>query len=116
MDMEFSDIPDWESLSDDLKSQLDGAQSVYGKRSSAQDLWELGPSEIDPVLFRLMFLMAEVSDNYNSGGRIERPGEVYNGDLDDFSYLTSMRDELLPYVIQYSTAWIDYFEHNLNQE
>jgi len=60
-----------------------------------------------------MYLMAERADNYNSGGRVEFPGEVYNGPLDNQAYLSDMRDSLFPYVVHYSTAWIDYFEYQL---
>lgn len=111
--MRFQDIPEWEELTQDLISQLEGAHLEYGERESARDLWELGPVGIDPILFQLMFLMAESADNYNSGGLIEFPGEAFNGNLDDTAYLESMRDSLFPIAVTYSTAWIDYFERQV---
>jgi hypothetical protein len=112
-DMSFEEIPDWAELTDDLHSQLEAANLVYGGWASGQGLWESGLVGIDPVLFQLIYLMAESADNYNSGGVWEFPGEVYNGDLSDPAYLTEMRDTLLPFAVVYSTAWIDYFEHQI---
>jgi hypothetical protein len=57
--------------------------------------------------------MAENADNYNSGGIIEFPGEMFNGNLDSGSYLESMRDSLFPKAVTFSTAWIDYFEREV---
>jgi len=92
----------------------------YGQRSSGQELWVLGPTGSDPVLFRLMYLMAEMSDSFSSGGKRIFPGEVYYPPFvphtDDPVYLSEMRDTLFPFVIRFSTAWIDYFEHQLFQQ
>jgi hypothetical protein len=73
----------------------------------------MGPTGIDPILFQLMFLIAENADNYNSGGIIEYPGEEFNGNLDSIKYLEVMRDSLFPKSVTYSSAWIDYFERQV---
>jgi hypothetical protein len=57
--------------------------------------------------------MAENADNFNSGGFMKYPGETFNGDLDDPTYLGMMRDSLFPLAVTYCTAWIDYFEHQI---
>lgn len=106
----YTEIPTWNQLSTDLKEQLDMANQVYGGYASGQEFWELSYNEIDPVLFQLSYLMAESGDNFNSGGKQEYPGEFYNGDLGDPTYLSMMRDNLFPLVIEFSTMWIDYFE------
>jgi len=112
-DIRFYEIPKWEHLTTDLANQLEGAYLEYGERGSAKELWEIGPTGIDPVLFQMMFLMAENADNYNSGGIIEYAGEAFNGDLDDPIYLGIMRDSLFPLAVMYSTVWIDYFEFQI---
>lgn len=115
-DKPFFKIPAWSDLSIDLKNQLENANIIYGGYPSGQDLWELGYDGIDPVLFQLCYLMAESADNFNSGGKTEYPGEVYNGDLSDTTYLEMMRDSLLPLAIGYSTMWIDYFEAQIGNQ
>jgi len=119
-DMLYTEIPEWSELTPDLQIQLGGAFLEYGQRSSGQELWVLGPTGSDPVLFRLMYLMAEMSDSYSSGGKRIFPGEVYYPPFvphtDDPVYLSEMRDTLFPFVIRFSTAWIDYFEHQLFQQ
>lgn len=109
-DMHFTELPNWFDLPPEMQTQLEDANDAYGGRTSGQELWEAGPIGIDPVLFRLMYLMAESADNYNSGGTRVFPGEIYNGNLGDPSYLAEMRDDLFPYAVTYSTGWIDYFE------
>jgi len=112
-DIRITQLPEWVELSTDLKTQLEGANLEYGGYSTGEQLWESGPPEIDPVIFQLMYLMAEHADNYNSGGLTEYPGEFFNGDLDDPAYLSEMRDALLPDAVELSTAWIDYFEYQV---
>ncbi len=113
-DKRFTDIPAWNNLTEDLKEQLEIANQAYGGYASGQELWELGFDGIDPILFQLSYLMAETADSFNSGGKQEYPGEVYNGDLEDPTYLSMMRDTLFPPAIEYSTMWIDYFESQIN--
>jgi hypothetical protein len=111
--MKFTQLPTYVDLSTDLKTQLEGANLEYGGYSNGEQLWESGPPAIDALIFQLMYLMAETADNYNSGGLTEFPGEFYNGDLDDPAYLSEMRDALLPVAVEFSTAWIDYFEYQV---
>jgi hypothetical protein len=106
-DLAFYDLPAWSELGADLQGQLDAASQAYGGRSSGQALWQLGPEGIDAVVFRLMFLMAEEADNWDSD---DVAGEQYPGDLDDAAYLAQMRDSLFPLLVPYSAALIDYFE------
>ena len=106
-DLSFQDLPAWSALSADLQGQLDAASQVYGGRSSGQELWQLGPEGHDVVIFRLMYLMAEEADNWDSG---DVQGEQYPGDLGDQAYLVQMRDTLFPRLVSYSAALVDYFE------
>jgi hypothetical protein len=105
--MAFADLPDWVDLDADLQGQLDAASEFYGGRSSGQALWQLGPEGHDAVIFRLIFLMAEEADNWDSG---DVAGERFPGDLEDEAYLTQMRDTLFPLLVPYCAALIDYFE------
>jgi hypothetical protein len=106
-DLAYHSLPSWVELGLDLQGQLDAASQVYGGRESGEALWLLGPEGRDPVVFRLMFLIAEEADNWDSD---DVPGEQYHGDLGDPVYLTQMRDALFPKLVSYSTALIDYFE------
>ena len=106
-DLAFYDLPAWPELGADLQGQLEAASQMYGGRSSGQELWQFGSAGIDAVVFRLMFLMAEEADNWDSD---DVGGEQYPGDLDDAAYLAQMRDTLFPGVVAYSAALIDYFE------
>ena len=110
----FTKIPTWNELTTDLKDQLEAANLVYGGHLSGKEFWESGITDIDPILFQLLYLIAESADDYNSGGTTEYPGEKYNGDLDDPGYLSTMRDDLFPLVIEYSTMWIGYFEYQIS--
>ena len=103
----FTDLPTWAELDAGLQGQLDGASQAYGGRGSGQELWQLGPKGIDAAVFRLMFLMAETADNWDSD---DATGEQFSGDLDDPAYLSGMRDTLFPSLVPYSAALIDYFE------
>jgi hypothetical protein len=103
----YYSLPSWAELGLDLQGQLEAASQIYGGRESGQALWLLGPEEQDPVVFRLMFLMAEEADNWDSDDVL---GEQYHGDLEDPVYLTQMRDALFPKLVPYSAALIDYFE------
>lgn len=105
--LDHRNLPAWADLDPDLQGQLDGASQVYGNRSSGKELWLLGPEDHDAIVFRLMFLMAEEADNWDSG---DVSGEQHPGDLDDPAYLNQMRDTLFPKLVQYSAALIDYFE------
>jgi hypothetical protein len=107
-DLAYDGLPTWDELSPDLQGQLDGASSHYGNRTSGQDLWRLGPEGQDVVVFRLLFLMAEEADNYDSD---DAAGEQVPGDLDNPEYLVAMRDTLFPRLVQLSAALIDTFEH-----
>lgn len=107
-DMDFREIPAWSDLDPDLQNQLNSASGVYGGRSSGEELWLLGPEGSDVVLFRLLYLMAEEADNWDSN---DFAGEKENGDLSDEVYLTQMRDKLFPLLIPLSAAMIDYFEY-----
>ena len=106
-DLAFYGLPAWSELGAGLQGQLDAASQAYGGRSSGQELWQLGPEGIDAVVFRLMFLMAEEAENWDSD---DVAGEQYPGDLDDAAYLAQMRDALFPLLVPYSAAFIDYFE------
>jgi hypothetical protein len=106
-DLDFHHLPDWAELGMDLQVQLEAASQIYGGRASGQELWQLGPEGHDAVLFRLMFLMAELADDYDSG---DVAGEQHHGDLGDTAYLTQMRDVLFPKLVSYGAALIDYFE------
>jgi hypothetical protein len=106
-DLAYDDLPSWDELGTDLQGQLEAASQVYGGRLSGQELWQLGPEGNDVVIFRLMFLMAEEADNWDSD---DVQGEQHNGDLDDLAYLAQMRDTLFPLLVSYTTALIDYFE------
>ncbi len=107
-DLSFQDLPTWSELSADLQGQLSTASQVYGGRSSGQELWQLGPEGHDVVIFRLMFLMAEEADNWDSD---DAQGEQFPGDLDNPAYLIQMRDILFPRLVSYSAALVDYFEY-----
>jgi hypothetical protein len=107
-DLSFQDLSTWAELSADLQGQLGAASQVYGGRNSGQELWQHGPEGHDVVIFRLMFLMAEEADNWDSD---DVQGEQYPGDLDDPAYLIQMRDTLFPRLVPYSAALIDYFEY-----
>mgnify|MGYP001821188123 CR=1 FL=1 len=106
-DLAFTGLPGWAELGADLQGQLEAASQLYGGRESGQALWQLGPEGIDAVVFRLMFLMAEEADNWDSD---DVAGEQYPGDPDDEAYLTEMRDALFPFLVRYSAALIDYYE------
>ena len=106
-DKRFTDLPGWAELNADLQSELNNASQVYGGRGSGQELWNSGPAGRDVILFRLMFLMAEEADNWDSN---DVSGEKYHGDLASSAYLSQMRDVLFPLLIPYSAALIDYFE------
>ena len=112
-DLAFGQLPAWDELDSDLQGQLEAASQVYGGRSSGQELWLLGPEAHDVVIFRLMALMAEEADNWDSD---DVSGEQHHGNLDDPSYLTQMRDALFPRLVSYSTALIDYFENRIAPE
>ena len=99
-------------MSADLQGQLNGASLEYGGRASGEELWLLGPEGIDVIVFRLMFLMAEAGDNWDSEdilGLNHVYGEQFNGDPGDPAYLTQMRDALFPNLTTYTTSLIDYF-------
>lgn len=106
-DLAVGDLPAWHQLDADLQAQLQAASQAYGGRASGQELWALGPEDHDPVIFRLMYLMAEEADDWNSK---DVPGEQHNGNLDDPAYLAQMRDALFPVLVPYSAALIDHFE------
>ena len=106
-DLDFHELPAWDGLGADLQGQLEAASQVYGERGSGQELWQLGPAGHDPVIYRLMFLMAEEADNWDSD---DVAGEQVPGDLGDPAYLARMRDTLFPLLVSYTTALIDYFE------
>jgi hypothetical protein len=106
-DLEVSRLPAWSELDPDLQAQLQAASQAYGGRASGQELWQQGPADHDPVVFRLMYLMAEAADDWNSN---DVAGEQYNGDLTDPAYLAQMRDALFPTLVPYCAALIDYFE------
>lgn len=107
-DMDFREIPGWDESNTGLQNKLNNASLVYGERQSGQELWSLGPLESDVVLFRLMFLMAEEADNWESD---DVPGEKYHVDINNPVFLAEIRDTLFPQLIQNSTALIDYFEY-----
>lgn len=107
-DLSFQDLPTWSELDADLQGQLDAASQVYGGRSSSQELWRLGPDGHDVVIFRLIYLMAEEADNWDSD---DAQGERVPGNLSDPAYLVHMRDTLFPRLVSYSVALIDYFEY-----
>lgn len=109
----FRDLPTWEELTEDLQIQLDNASQVYGGRNSGSELWELGPTGIDVVIFRLMYLLAEEADNFDSDDVL---GEKIHGDLADEVYLTEIRNTLFPILIRNSTALISYFQHTVMAE
>jgi hypothetical protein len=104
--LDINDLPDWELLTDDVQTQLEMANQVYGERETGKQLWQLGPQDEDPILFRLMFFIAEEADNWDSNDVL---GETNHGQLDDDSYLMAMRDTLFPVLIWQSTALISYF-------
>jgi hypothetical protein len=106
-DLACDDLPGWSELGPDLQGQLDAASQLYGGRASGQELWSLGPEGHDPVIYRLMFLMAEEADNFDSDDVL---GEQVHGDLNDPAYLAQMRNTLFPKLIGYSTALVNYFE------
>lgn len=112
-DLAFRQLPAWDELDSDLQGQLEAASQVYGGRSSGQELWLLGPEAHDVIVFRLMALMAEEADDWDSD---DVSGEQHHGNLDDPSYLTQMRDALFPRLVSYSTALIDYFENRIAPE
>jgi hypothetical protein len=105
--LDYRDLPAWADLGPDLQGQIDGANQAYGNRSSREELWLLGPEDHDAIVFRLMFLMAEEADNWDSD---DASGERHPGDLDDPAYLTQMRDTLFPKLVQFNAALIDYFD------
>jgi hypothetical protein len=106
-DLDVSDLPAWAELGSDLQAQLEAASQVYGGRSSGQELWLLGPEGTDVVIFRLLYLMAEEADNWDSD---DVAGEQFHGNLGDPAYLAQMRDVLFPGLVSYSAALIGYFE------
>jgi len=109
-DLSFRRLPGWADLGSDLQGQLDAASGVYGGRGSGQELWELGPAGLDATLFRLLYLMAEQADNWDSG---DVSGEQTPGDLSDPAYLAAMRDTLFPLIVPYGAALLDYFESRI---
>jgi hypothetical protein len=108
--LSFHDIPEWENLPEDLQTVLESASQVYGERGSGQELWLLGPQGEDPVIFRLLYLLAEAADNWDSN---DVQGELYHGQLDDSAYLGAIRDTLFPLLASSSTALIDYFHQTV---
>lgn len=109
-DMDFRDLPAWEALNPDLQAGLNSASQQYGGRASGQELWELGPTGEDRVIFQLMYLIAEESDNWDSD---DAQGEIYPGSLADPAYLIRIREALFPLTVRYATALISYFEQRL---
>ena len=106
-DLDVGDLPAWDELDAGLQAQLQAASQAYGGRDSGQDLWQLGPKDHDPVVFRLIYLMAEAADDWNSN---DAAGEHHNGDLADPAYLVQMRDTLFPVLVPTAATLIDYFE------
>jgi hypothetical protein len=106
-DLEVGSLPAWDQLDGDQQAQLQAASQAYGGRTSGQDLWQLGPQGHDPVVFRLVFLMAEEGDDWNSN---DAAGEQHNGDLTDPVYLVQMRDVLFPALVTYAAALLDYYD------
>lgn len=104
---DFKELPIWEELTGDLQNQLEEASKFYGERESGQVLWELGPVGEDAVIFRLMYLLAEEADNWDSN---DVSGEMYPGDLSDPAYLVQIRDTTFPMLILHSAALISYFQ------
>lgn len=108
--LEYHHLPTWGQLSEDLRAELDQASLLYGGRASGQELWQLGPEEEDPVIFRIMYLIAEQADNWDSN---DFSGELNHGQLDDEAYLLAIRDALFPILTRQSTALISYFHQNV---
>lgn len=108
--LNFHDLPAWDMLTEELQTTLEAASQVYGERSSGQELWLLGPQGEDPVIFRLLYLLAEEADNFDSN---DIQGEQYHGQLDDSTYLASIRDTLFPILVRNSTALIEYFHQTV---
>ena len=109
-DLSFSRLPGWADLNADLQGELEAASGLYGGRGSGQELWELGPAGLDATLFRLLYLVAEEADNWDSG---DVSGEQTPGNLGDPAYLAAMRDGLFPQSVLYSAALLDYFESRI---
>jgi hypothetical protein len=103
---DFNDLPAWEDLSSDLQNQLESASQFYGERDSGESLWKLGPVGEDTVIYRLMYLLAEEADNWDSN---DVGGEQYPGDTSNPAYLTQIRDTTFPILARNSTALISYF-------
>jgi hypothetical protein len=108
--LDYRLLPEWEDLGVDLQSALDDASSQYGGRGSGEELWENGPQGIDAVLFRLLFLMAEQSDDWDSRDVL---GEKHHGNPRDPEYLKQIRNTLFPHLTRYTSALIDYFEYSV---
>lgn len=105
--MSFHQLPSWQELEPGIQEQLQAASQLYGGRQSGEELWELGPQGEDRVIFQLMFLVAEESDNFDSD---DVQGELHHGDLSDPAYLTQIRETMFPMLVRHSTALIAYFE------
>ncbi|MFC1996967.1 family 16 glycoside hydrolase [Chloroflexota bacterium] len=122
-DVKYTSLPKYAELSndqadeEDLHIDLKDAARYFG-RNTGQELWDDGPTGINSILFRIMYLMAEQSDNWCSVGwlNLESSGEM-NNDCEDFSddESTNRREDLFPNIIRYSTALIDYFVAITNQ-
>lgn len=106
-DMNIHDLPRWDDLDPDLHAEVHAASQLYGGRASGEDLWNLGPVGEDRVIFQLLYLVAEESDNFDSD---DFQGELNHGDLSDPVYLTQIRETLFPLLVRHSTVLIAYFE------
>ncbi len=110
---DFHDLPTWEELSYEVQNELNAASQRYGGRDTGRELWELGPVGEDAVIFRLMYLIAEEADNWDSN---DVQGEQFHGDATDPEYLAQIRETLFPILTRQSTALIDYFQQTVLTE
>ena len=106
----FHDLPTWEQLSYEVKIELNSASQRYGGRNTGRELWEQGPVGEEAVIFRLMYLIAEETDNWDSN---DVKGEQFHGDVTDPEYLAQIRDTIFPILARQSTALIDYFQQTV---
>lgn len=106
----FHDLPAWEQLSYQTITELNSASQRYGGRNSGRELWELGPVGEEAVIFRLMYLIAEEADNWDSNDLL---GEKFHGDVTDPEYLAQVRDTNFPTLTRQSTALLDYFHQTV---
>lgn len=106
----FHNFPAWEQLSYETITELNSASQRYGGRNSGRELWELGPVGEDAVIFRLMYLIAEEADNWDSN---DVPGEQFHGDVIDPEYLVQIRDTIFPTLARQGMALIDYFQQTV---